>query len=97
MSTKFIGYLAETKTFVNKETGEPVNLDRVRINVIDDSVPDVVGADIQYYIVKKSELESICHVKEYHELKQFLGHECIIGLRLDVKTQKVALSQIKFM
>ena len=97
MSTKFIGYLPEVKTWVNRETGEPISLDRVRINIIDDHVPEVVGADIQYYMIKKEELLSICGVHEYHELKLFIGHECNVNMRFDVRTQKASLSEIKFM
>lgn len=96
MAKKFIGYVPEEKTWVDSTTGEPRSINRVRVNIVSESVPGVVGMDVEYYMVKKEDLESVLHVKSYDELKGNLGKRCLVELRIDVRSQKPLLSQIEF-
>lgn len=97
MATKFVGYVPEVKEWADVKTGEKQKIDRVRLNVFDDSRPGCVGVDVQYYMVKHEDLQNICGVKEYDELCRYIGCRVFINMTLDVRSQKPIVNEIAFM
>ena len=94
--TRFVGYVVEQKTW-NDDNGEVRTIDRVRINVTDDKKPNCVGTDVGYHMVKKEDFPSIFPgLREYDDLKAYIGSICVVNLGVDVRTQKVSLNSIEF-
>lgn len=94
--TKIIGYKPEKMEWADKNTGDVHSVDRVRVNIVDDDVSGVVGMDVQYYMVKKEDFESVFKLKSYDELKPLLGKRCFVILGIDVRTQRAVLNRIEF-
>ena len=96
MATKFVGYVPDVKEFADAN-GKTIKINRVRLNMVDDNALGCIGQDVQYYMVKKEDLQRVCGVKEFEELRQYLGYKAFISMTLDVRSQKPVISEIGFM
>ena len=96
MATKFVGYVPDVKEFADAN-GKTIKINRVRLNMVDDNARGCIGQDVQYYMVKKEDLQRVCGVKEFEELRQYLGYKAFISMTLDVRSQKPVISEIGFM
>lgn len=96
MATKFVGYVPDVKEFADAN-GKTIKINRVRLNMVDDNARGCIGQDVQYYMVKKEDLQRVCGVKEFEELRQYIGYKAFISMTLDVRSQKPVLSEIGFM
>lgn len=97
MAVKFVGYVPEVKEWADSKTGVKQKIDRVRLNMVDDNSRGCVGMDVQYYMVKHEDLERVCGVKEYEELRRYIGYKAFINMTLDVHSQKPIVNEIAFM
>ena len=95
MATKFVGYVPDVKEFADAN-GKTIKINRVRLNMVDDNARGCVGQDVQYYMVKKEDLQRVCGVKEFEELRQYLNYKAFISMTLDVRSQKPVISEIGF-
>ena len=95
MATKFVGYVPEVKEFADAN-GKTIKINRVRLNIVDDNARGCIGQDVQYYMVKKEDLQRVCGVKEFEELRQYIGYKAFISMTLDVRSQKPVISEIGF-
>ena len=96
MATKFVGYVPDVKEFADAN-GKTIKINRVRLNMVDDNARGCIGQDVQYYMVKKEDLQRVCGVKEFEELRQYIGYKAFISMTLDVRSQKPVISEIGFM
>ena len=93
MATKFVGYVPDVKEFADAN-GKTIKINRVRLNMVDDNARGCIGQDVQYYMVKKEDLQRVCGVKEFEELRQYIGYKAFISMTLDVRFYSTLFLQL---